>query len=668
MHHKLPANPLYASLISLGLVITLIVFVPVIQDYYAFNKLYLLIILAALTMILWVIDVIRHNAITLTFSRGTLGFGAMAAAAAVSVLIASPNKVEGLLSVNGVLLYTSLAVIFLFGSHWYSGRDMTHLRWGVLLSATIAAVIAVYQWLGFGAKVFPTIEYMRDPLWTPLGSPTALITLLILVVPLAVHTLYEGVKHRDEATIAIGAIMSVVIAAGLIVTINQFLPRVNQVFLPYADGWAITLESMKSPKTAIFGVGSENFLSAFTAGRRLSYNATQLWNIRFATNATYVLHIIVTMGLLAGMAFLVLARALIPTKRTLESITLLLGLVILLLVPPSLPTIIVIAILILLVQPTHEMQLSRHIPKAIAWTGPVMALALIAMTATGGYGLARVYGAEMVFHRSLSPSVQTNGTRVYDLQLQATQRNPYIARFAARFARTNLALANAIVAEAQQRAEQEDSDGSITNEERQVVTQLIQQAIREAKRATTLAPQNVTAWENLAATYQALIGVADGSDQWAVAAFQQAMTLDPTNPLIRMNLGGVYVRQQNYSEAITQFTTAAQLKSDLANAYYNLANVLMLSGDYDNAILAMQEAMSYVPENTSDYIKASNELKRLQELSQNPTQPAPPQQPEENIEQEAPSFIENIAPVATTEGNLEPPIELEEGSGINSQE
>jgi predicted Zn-dependent protease len=137
---------------------------------------------------------------------------------------------------------------------------------------------------------------------------------------------------------------------------------------------------------------------------------------------------------------------------------------------------------------------------------------------------------------------------------------------------------------------------------------LVQQAISEAKVAVTLSPQNIAAWENLGATYQAIMPVAQGSDTWAAASYQKALAIDPTNPLLWVNLGSVLVHQKKYDDAIVAFDRATSLRSDYANAYYNLANAYKLKGDAISATGALTKAMELVAPGSSDYAKVKNEL------------------------------------------------------------
>ena len=58
--------------------------------------------------------------------------------------------------------------------------------------------------------------------------------------------------------------------------------------------------------------------------------------------------------------------------------------------------------------------------------------------------------------------------------------------------------------------------------------------------------------------------------------------------------------------------TAADLKPDLANAYYNASAAYREKNDYAKAYAAMQNAVNLVKKDSPDYPKAADELASLQ--------------------------------------------------------
>jgi Flp pilus assembly protein TadD len=122
-----------------------------------------------------------------------------------------------------------------------------------------------------------------------------------------------------------------------------------------------------------------------------------------------------------------------------------------------------------------------------------------------------------------------------------------------------------------------------TAEQQQLIYQLIQQSINDARTAVAVSPQNAINWQNLASVYRALIGFGQNADQFALLANQQSIALDPNNPQQYISYGGIYYQLGQWDNAIRQFQLAATLKPDFANAFYNLGHALEQKGDLTGA-------------------------------------------------------------------------------------
>ena len=578
-------------------------FLPFTQDFYDTNKWLLLVGTAAIVLLLTGLNAALTRTVLVTVSPLSLGFAGLTIAALVSLFVASPNRVEAMLLPIGVATFLNLTVVTLLASHTIRGKAATMLRSLLLISASIAGAVAMLQFFDIGKVLFPSVPFLSDPLWNPIGSSVALLVYLALLLPLAINGLRHGLGKSPAASLAHG-IATVLLVTGIVVTLIRFVPLMSRVLMPLSAGWAVTLEVMKNPRQAALGVGLENFIAAYTTGKPIGINAGDLWTLRFGLNASFLLHIAVTLGLVGLMAAVLFLKALIPKRLDAVSISLMIGLAALLLLPPNIPILVAIAAIWILANPSEKYDRVWKLPKGpVAWGTAVVFLVLAGAAL---YFAGRAYGAELTFARSLVAAAQNKGTDTYNLQIKSIGQNPYIARFHLTYSRTNLALASAIT-----QGPDTTTPRTLTDEERATVTQLIQQAIREAKLAVNLAPNNAFMWENLATVYQTLIGVANGAENWTVASLQRAIQLDPANPILRVNLGGVYVAQNMYDEAIQQFLIAANLKPDWANAYYNLAHAYRQSGATDKAITALEKTLTLVDPDTSDWAKANNELNDL---------------------------------------------------------
>ncbi len=581
-----------------------LVFLPLTQDFYDTNKWMLLLVSALILFILWTIQMIISKSFSLSWGGSSIGFIAMFLSLTLSTLISSPNKVEALLAPFGVITYLALTIIFVarFNILDLSGKKI--LKIAFLGSTGVISLITIYQFFGVGKIMFPSVTYLADEAWTPTGSSFALLSLLFISLPLAIDWLVKSIKSRHEGTIAVLSIVVILLTIGTLLTLIKIVPQLGQLMLPFSQGWAIALEVFKNPARALFGVGPESFISAFTAGRNQAVNITPLWNIRFVTSSSLLLHTMATTGIFGTIAILFFLKSLFPgIPKSGVDFSLYIALIIAIAFPPTFVFIAAVAVLLLL----KEDSLGRGIEKPLTgrltflkFLTPIMVI-LISVAST--YSLIRLYNAELTFFQSLIALQNNNGTQTYNLQIKALEQNPYLTRYRLAYSQTNLALANALAQTAQT-----NGASGISDTDRQTISALIQQAIREAKIAVNLAPENVLAWENLARIYQNLINVASGSDQWAVAAWQRAVQLDPSNPMTRISLGGIYLQVNDLDAATLQFQNAAVLKPDWANSHYNLAYAYNQKKEYYKAATELTQTLSQLPASSTDRQRVMTEL------------------------------------------------------------
>lgn len=195
----------------------------------------------------------------------------------------------------------------------------------------------------------------------------------------------------------------------------------------------------------------------------------------------------------------------------------------------------------------------------------------------------------------------------------------------------------------------------LTDADRTNISTLVQQSIKEAKTAISLRPNNASGWTTLAKIYRNLIGIAEGSDQFSIQSYSQAITLDPANPGLRVEFGGLYYqlaltqkkpadRNILLSRAVQEFQVAIKLKKDYANAYYNLAKALELAENYSDAVLAMQQVVAYTDPASADYQKAISELEVIKAKVPKAAAPATPPPTQESTELSTPTPLPSPIP------------------------
>lgn len=654
-----------------------IFFLPTTSNFYDPNKFLLVIIAAIIVTVAWSVQAIVNQNARFTSTQFTAPLLAIAAIYLLSTFIAQPNRVEALMGRG--LLIPLLTVIFIGTTSIINSRKtVAHVLYASIASATILSFTAIFQSLGgsvstlinslFSTSIPETLSF------SPAGSPLALLT---YIVPVFVASLLIAFTRNEGVEKIALFLLSAVMLGSIIVNAIYVAPGKENapVILSFQSGYAIALETIKQPlKTALLGYGPEAYINAYTRVRPSASNQSDAWNVRFSSGSNELFTIITTIGALGLFAWVFLIRRVLSTfsetSATTDLKVIKLTTMVLFMMQLFLPTntiLLTTTYLFLLLwalelkarssrqikdvslglmeantlRPTEYQTLEGEKLNQSRFVSLAIAIPLLAGVVALSYFTQRAYAAETLFRKSLVAASQNDGTNTYEYQRQAIQKNPYVGGYHRTYAITNLQLASAIAAK-----------GELSDQDRNTVAQLIQQSIREGKAAVSLDSQKATNWETLAQVYRNLINVADSAEQWTIASYVQAIATDPINPRLRLELGGIYFRLNQFDQAIRLFQQATELKPDWANAYYNLASAYNSKGELQNAYTNMQVAVSLVDPNSADAAKANEELEALKAKLNIKDEESTPQQSQGELSQPQP------LPVP-----LDEPIELPENAG-----
>ena len=585
-------------------------YLPLTTDFYQFNKLVLFYVLTGLGLIAWLIYSIAAKTVRLTLSPALLPMFILAIAAAAATWLNPPRTPEIWLNHSGI--YLAFPIYFLLATTVV--QNAPQVKTALLL---ITGAIGLAS-LGAAAN------------FNPAGPGLALIGLIVSWLPAG---LVLALKTKSGLKKISYFLLSGLMLSGLILTgYPMFAGQAQQrpVLLPKPAGWSIAVDTLKTK--LFFGAGPGRFSESFTRFKPIDLNLNNFWNINFTVSGNVYLELLTTLGM-AGLAVFVwlilaakkLVKRLPDTRITSSQLALILSLITQLSVGLVIPFTVInwvlfVSTLSLLVvtqkskqspqvkdvlltlnavslvepwEPTHDVSRGQLLPWLL--TAPAI-LGLILIF----FNLTKVYAADYYFQQSLNAASQNQGKATYDLQIKTVDLAPRSDRYRVAYSNTNLALANSL-----------SSAGDLSDQDRQTVATLIQQAIREARLATQINPNRAGNWANLANVYKNLVNFADGADQFAQAAYVRAIQLDPANPALRLDLGGLFYSQSNYDLARDRFAEAIQLKPNLANAYYNLSYVYQRQEKWLEAYQAMQQVAALVEPDTADGGKAVNELNDL---------------------------------------------------------
>ncbi|MFH2118423.1 MAG: hypothetical protein ABII10_01660, partial [Candidatus Paceibacterota bacterium] len=396
--------------------------------------------------------------------------------------------------------------------------------------------------------------------------------------------------------------------------------------LPFRASWSVMLRSLESWQTALIGQGPTAYSNAFNMFKPLWINGQNYWQFSFGSAINTPLTIVVTLGIAGLFTWLFLAiRVAKQWKNTdKDSLPLLQMLLasfaIQLLLPNNLVLLTLQTVFLVFWIAANQKRFSllqfkslkfrtypaklefiKRFAKKGDWSIKLVSALLIVITTGLAYGIGRAYAAQNLMYKADRALSSQDTVRVYEYQRRAVATNPYLDGLRRTYALTNLQIAIAL-----------SNNADITEEERKQVAQLISQSIREGRAATVLDKTDVENWLVLAEVYRNLIGAADEANTWAVNSLVSAAQINPTNPLIRLELSRLALLANNPNDAVVFSSQAVELKPDLAATYYQLGIAFQALNQLENSRAAWQQALQLLPEASEDYLLLSQQLEALE--------------------------------------------------------
>lgn len=625
-------------ILSLVVFLLPLLFLTNTTDPFSLPKQVFLVIAASLLLFLWAVLSIFQKKIVLRTNPFVLPLGIFTLIILLSSVL-SRNMYDSLAVALPVI--ASFILFFVMINIVTEKKEFLMVLGALILGAVGTSIISILYYFQI---YFLPVAAAQNKYFTTFGSP---IQHILYIAPLLIVCLFSvlaGLKKQKigksyaELGFLIGGIV-LLIGAGLILyqvlTVSQ-----KPNLLPYTYGFQIATAAISQDQNRFLislplGSGYGTFLSDFTRFKFPSINNNPvLWNYPFTYSSSFALEILTTTGILGFLAYLFTIYRVLKTRSRYAS-PLFLGLITILILsfflPFALSEVFLLYILIgvyascLFIfqdKRTDTMKISLVALKeglfSIEETDEnarrtrsdsralpvVVALIILVVAGYASFLAVQLLIADTKIAKSLSAANSSNGQAIYNLQREALAIFPYRSDYYRIFSQLNLGLANSI--------SQGVPKGSKPSDQvQQTVSQLLQQAVANARTAVALAPVNAVNWDNLGQIYRSLIGVGQNADQFAIATLNQAILLDPSNPLLRLELGGVYYQLQQYDAAQNQFQIAIQLKPDLANAYYNLGHALESKGDLQSALTAYNTALDLVQANQNDRKALSAEIDAL---------------------------------------------------------
>ena len=385
--------------------------------------------------------------------------------------------------------------------------------------------------------------------------------------------------------------ISLIINYQLLIT-DARLPQ--ELILSQSNSWKIGLWTLvDSPKNLFVGSGIGTFFHDFIKEKPLNLNKTQLWQIRYDRGGNHIAEIIATTGLFGLLSYsLVVVVTLMVSSAFLSSnnkqLPLFMGFIALVIGQFVYYENMILSFMFWLLlgllmvgwrKPAKEKIFSFEDFAELSLVFNV-SLILISLLLVGTfyYGL-RFYYADIAYAQAEAQPVSREKTNLIE---RAVKLNPIINHY-------QIILTRAYLDEISLEINQ-----TLSEEESIFLQQKISKAIDSSKKATELSPNNVVGWETLGVVYREIRGMASGALDWGIKAFEKAIELDPTNPVLHTELGKLYLVSGRNEEAQREFDKAIEVKSDYIDALIQ-RSLLYEREEKSN------EAIEYLEELTNNY-------------------------------------------------------------------
>jgi Tfp pilus assembly protein PilF len=622
--HLIKSLPLWVSNFFFYFLIIAFPFfiLPISRDFIVYGKIQLIAFVIGVTFLSTFASFIFSKKIIWTHNPATQSMVLIVLSVILSILLISPNKVQAIYNPIFGLTTILLLILMYYGLTAFFARIKTPPVVLLSISAGITALLTLVVMVDpFKNVTLPNdFIFLSNKLFNPIGSSYHFIAFLVAVLLMIAMYVWRTFKVRHSnkeqykvTIISLGVISAFILLSSvfhIFLVFQQISKNEAQLLLPPLDiSWFAAVEILKNPLSALFGVGVDNFSSVFPQVRTIEYNQTPLWEINsFITSGSAFTHVITELGLLGGFAFGLLILTFVKKLKEvkLESATFFVATIVtLLILPPSIISLFMFFVSLAVI--SSDLNRNKHFDSYsinLAGLMPIyVSAAVLGVVLFGGfyYLIFKNSLSEYYFKQSLNGISENNLEKLYTFQLRAVQEAGYNEEFRRQLAGTNILIANNIASKGQDK---------LTENDKQYITQAIQAAIAEAKASVSLNPSRVVNWQVLADTYRQIINVVEDAPVWTVSAYQQAIVLDPRNPALRLDLGGVFYLFKNYDDAQKMFEQAVSLKQDWANARYNLGWTLYQKEQYGPAVEQMQLVVGLIDpsKQSEDYTAAQKVL------------------------------------------------------------
>ncbi len=577
-------------------------------------KLILLVVLICLILLLFAAEIYLTGEINI--SKGKFDFPVLAIIVAylASAIFITPNKMEAFFLPGVATFVLGLGILYFLANTIANKQD---IKKALIASSCLLSLVIITSFLGVFDKIPQLPSFIKDPAFNPAGDYITSTIFLLSAVPFAVFFLIKESNILKKLVFSFSLVFILVAAGISIFSLISPDKKVSPILPSFTTSWAVTIDTIR--EAPILGIGPGNYLTSLNRFRPASYNSTNAWQFRFSSARNWYLTAIAETGFvgLAALAILIITITKIINKNLsiykesksvmidVISISVLVGILITLFFFPGNEITLMLVFALLAINSGSKPNPISLDKGTNTNSRLIISLTIIAAVLFLGFKARPIILGEAKFKVADTALRANDGKKTYETLVEAINLNPLVDRYHASYAQVNFAIAKSIIGSVK-------DTKNLTDDQKNTILQLIQQAIREGQNTVSLNPTRSANWQVLANIYQSIIGYANQADQYAIDSYNQTINLDPLDPTLKIALGSLYYSLGQYDNALKNFEFAIYAKPDFPNSYYNLAATYAAKNDFDNAILAMNKVISLVPKDSNDYKQAQNDLDTLQ--------------------------------------------------------
>lgn len=436
-------------------------------------------------------------------------------------------------------------------------------------------------------------------------------------------------RRKFKFDIRCAIITGAVVVVSIIGLIFQ-LPALNKDATPSevspsaSHTWGIAKQTLRD--APLFGTGPGTWMYDYAKYRPIDVNATTLWTVRFERGMTAFLTMVAMLGIIGtGLWILLVASGLFRTLTHVLreqdeerwKISTIIGV--------SWISILLLAffynynvahqfafwVLLALLSTLSSKKVFVWKQETSSWLSSALSVAIIVIGMGAFSGIWLSVQRLVADARFTSAVISFQGGKTVDQSIamldSAIAMNPLNDSYFRNRAQAYILKVDEI------------SQGEESKERNDDMNAKISLAIEDGLRAVRMNPANVDNHSNLANIYRLITSFTSGADQYAMSSFENALKLEPSNPVFMDEIGKLHVlrsdayrtKLQSTDEAEKKdaqanvdaelgyaadwFNKALSVKADYASSRYNLGLVYERQNRLDEAITKLEEVLALSP-------------------------------------------------------------------------